>query len=184
MKEDQRVKKWIRRIKQSADKKSANAFIAHYFDEIYGYVFKRTSREEVAMEITQEIFVNVLQSINNYDHTKSTFRTWLYAIAKRRIADYYRGKAYQESRLTEAVDDLTEGLVSQFENAQNVVELAEINDFVDRLDSKSREIFKLKVFERQTFNDISQRINVPESTVKANFYATQKLVKEEFECNA
>jgi len=180
---DKQVKRWIKRIKQSADKRSANALISHYFDEIYGYVFKRASHEEVAMDITQEIFVNMLQSIDHYDQIKSSFRTWLYHIAKRRIADYYRSKSYQEDRLVELGDESTDSLISDFADAERVVELAEINDFVDGLDSRSREIFKLKVFERCTFSGISQIVNMPESTVKASFYATQKLIREEFLCN-
>jgi len=180
---DKQVRRWIKRIKQSADKRSANALVSHYFDEIYGYVFKRVSSEEIAMDVTQEIFVNMLQSIDNYDGGKSSFRTWLYHIAKRRIADYYRSKDYQEDRLVDVADDATDSLVSKLEDAQNVAELSEITDFIDGLDPKCREIFKLKIFKGYTFSGISQIVNMPESTVKASFYATQKLVKEEFRCS-
>ena len=181
---DKQVKRWIKRIKQSADKKSANALISHYFDEIYGYVFKRVSSEEIAMDVTQEIFVSMLQSIDHYKDARSSFRTWLYQITKRRVVDYYRSKDYQEDRLLELDDDSTDQLVGDLENAQHVVELAEISDFIDKLDLKSREIFKLKAFEGHTFSSISEIVNMPESTVKASFYATQKLIKEAFRCNA
>ena len=177
---DKQVKRWIRRIRQSADKKSANALISHYFDEIYGFVFKRVSDEEVAMDVTQEIFVNVLQSIDNYDKEKSSFRTWLYQIAKRRIVDYYRSKDYQEDRLVD-IDEGFDDLLGDFEDAQSVAELAEISEFVDGLDCESREIFKLKIFEGHTFSGISQIVNMPESTVKASFYATRKLIREDYQ---
>ena len=179
---DKQVKRWIKRITQSADKKSANALIEHYFDEIYGYVFKRANHEEVAMDITQEIFVSMLQSIGSYDFKKSSFRTWLYRITKRRIIDYYRSKDYQEDHLIEMNDELNEQLVGNLSDAQNHVELTEINDFVDGLDTKSREIFKLKVLDRRTFSGISEIVQMPESTVKASFYATQRLIREEFLC--
>jgi len=179
---DKQVKRWIRKIKHSADKKSANALISYYFDEIYGYVFKRANNEEVALDITQEIFVSMLQSIDHYELSKSTFRTWLYHIAKRRIVDYYRSKDYKEDHLVEINDEITGVLVSNFSDAQNRIELAEVNDFVDGLDSSSREIFRLKVFDRCTFSRISEIVKMPESTVKASFYATQKLIREEFLC--
>jgi len=179
---DKQVRRWIKRIKQRHDKTSANALISHYFDEIYGFVFKRVSGEDVAMDVTQEIFVSMLQSIDNYDHGKSSFRTWLYLIAKRRIADYYRSNDYQDDRLVEFFDEGASDLVGDFEDAQHTLELAEISEFVDGLDQKSREIFKLKIFKGYTFSGISQIVNMPESTVKASFYATQKLVREEFLC--
>ena len=179
---DKQVRRWIRRIRQSADKKSANALISHYFDEMYGFVFKRVSGEEVAMDVTQEIFVSMLQSVDNYDKEKASFRTWLYQIAKRRIVDYYRSKDYQEDRLVDIVDEGVSDLMSDFEDAQSVVELAEISEFVDGLDPESREIFKLKIYKGYTFSGISEIVNMPESTVKASFYATQKLIREEFLC--
>jgi len=182
---DQQAKHWIKRIQQSGHKKSANALISHYFDEIYGYAFKQVGNEETAIEVTQEIFVSMLQSIDRYDQSKSSFRTWIYHIAKRRIVDYYRSKDYQEDRLINLDDELVNQLrISCSEEAQNAAELREVSDFVGGLDSRSREIFKLRAFEGFTFDGISKMIEVPESTVKANFYATQKLVREEFECNA
>ncbi|MCL2559630.1 MAG: RNA polymerase sigma factor [Turicibacter sp.] len=184
MDKERQVKKWIKRIVHSADKRAANFLIAHYFDEIYGYVFKRTSNEEVAMDVTQEIFVSTLQAIDRYDHKKSSFRTWLYQITKRRIADYYRSKEYQLDRLVEHDDEAIDHLASTLGGrVEQIVEIGEISDFVDQLDADSRDIFKLKAFEGYTFRNISQIINVPESTVKASFYATQKLVREAFLCN-
>jgi len=177
---DRQVKKWVKRIKQSADKKSANGLVSHYFDEIYGYVFKRASSEEIAMDITQEIFVSMLQSIDHYDQRKSSFRTWLYQIVKRRIADYYRSKDYQEDRVIGINEEFEHNLQSSLVSAEKRVELAEIEEFIDRLDSQSREIFRLKIFEKCTFSCIAGMLDMPESTVKANFYATQRLVKEVF----
>jgi len=177
---DQQVKGWIKRIQKFAHKKSANWLISHYFDEIYGYVYKQVSNEETAIEVTQETFVSMLQSIVGYDDSKSSFRTWLYKITKRRIVDYYRSNGYKEDRLMAIDDELTSTLVSSLADAHDALELAEINDFIDELDSTSQEIFKLKVFSGQTFKGISQILDIPESTVKANFYATQKLVKEVF----
>jgi len=75
--------KWIKRIKQGADQQSANRLIAHYFDEIYNYVYQRVNHEPTAMDVTQEVFVSMLQSLDNYQSEKSLFRTWLYNISKR-----------------------------------------------------------------------------------------------------
>jgi len=180
MVDERQIIKWIKRIKQSADKKSANELISHYFDEIYGYVFKRATSEEVSMDITQEIFVSMLKTIDLYEAEKSSFRTWLYQITRRRIADYYRSKEYQEDRIIGIDEELNQTLQSNLTSAEKSLELAEIEDFIDRLDPQSREIFRLKIFEKCTFNHIALLLNVPESTVKANFYATQKLVKEVF----
>jgi len=181
MDHEKQIKRWIRRIKHSSDKKSANELVSHYYDEIYGYVYKRVDGKETALDITQEIFVSSLQGMKSYDAKKSSFATWLYKIASRRIADYYRSKAYQEDRVLE----LPEGMGDQVQDfacdGVDRLELEEIYDFIDHLEEDGRNIFKLKVFEGCTFKEIGERLNIPESTVKTVFYRTQRLVRIKFD---
>ena len=42
------------------------------------------------MDLTQDIFISALQTIDYYDHHKSTFRTWLYRIATNKVIDFRR----------------------------------------------------------------------------------------------
>ena len=179
METDKQIKKWIRQIKRAPDKQASNALVKRYYREILGYVYNRSHDKEMAMDITQEIFVSMLQSIQNFDEKKSSFRTWLYRIASRRIADYYRGARYKYS-LQEVSDPVLLD-EEKFEPAiEQSVEIHEINEFLDSLDHERQKIFKLRIFEGCTFSKISEMIGISESTVKTNFYATQKLIKKEF----
>jgi len=179
METEQQIKKWIKQIKRAPDKKAANALVKFYYREVLGYVYNRLSDKEVAMDITQEIFVSMLQSIDKFDERKASFRTWLYSIASRRLADYYRSSAYKNSRL-EPLDFTLLDREKVEPSREAAVEISEINVFVDKLDRDRREIFKLKVFEDYTFSKIAEILNIPESTVKTNFYATQRLIRKEF----
>jgi len=179
METDKQIKKWIKQIKRNPNKKAANDLVKLYYREILGYVYNRSNNKEVAMDITQEIFVSMLQSIVNFDDNKSTFRTWLYSIAGRRIADYYRSSAHKNSLLEDS--DITLLDIAKFDPAiDKTIEINEINDFVNSLDRDRREIFRLKVFEDCTFSKIAEMMDIPESTVKTNFYAIQRLIREEF----
>lgn len=177
---DKQIKKWVRSIKRYPDKKVADKLISHYLDEMFGYVYNRVVNREVAKDVTQEIFISVLQSINNYDESKSSFRTWIYSIASRRVADYYRTKESYDDRLVEMSEvdwGSSEILGLDFDQT---LELAEINEFIDGLEERSRKIFKLKIFEGRTFAEISNAMGMPESTVKSCFYRTQRLIRSEF----
>jgi len=179
METDKQIKKWIKQIKRAPDKKAANALVKFYYREVLGYVYNRSNNKEIAMDITQEIFVSMLQSIENFDDRKSSFRTWLYHIASRRIADYYRSTAYRNSLLEDSGASLLEK--EKFKSSiERLVEINEINQFIDTLDRERQEIFRLKVFEDRTFGKIAEIMNLPESTIKTKFYATQKLIRKEF----
>jgi len=180
MEKEKQIKKWINSIKRAPDKKAADKLISHYLDEMFGYVFNRVDNRETAKDVTQEIFISMLQSIDKYDKSKSAFRTWLYSIAGRRVADYYRTKEHHDDRLVEMSEaDLGSGEIFG-SDVDNSLELAEINEFIDGLEGDRRNIFKLKVFEGCTFSEIASAMGMSESTVKARFYATQRLIRSEF----
>ena len=166
-------------IKRSPNKKVADKLISHYLDEMFGYVFNRVESREIAKDVTQEIFISMLESIGTYDESKSAFRTWLYSIASRRVADYYRTKEQYDDQLIDIAEvDLSKNDCPDFKD--HLFELQEIYDFINSLEPDRRDIFKLKIFEGQTFLEIATQLGIPESTVKSSFYATQRLIRSEF----
>jgi len=177
---DKQIKKWIKLIKRNSDKKAADKLISYYLDELFGYVYNRVDNRETAKDVTQEIFISVLQSIDKYDESKSAFRTWLYSIASRRVSDYYRTKEHYDDRLVEMSENDLVQAGTFGSSVDNASLLAEINEFIDDLEGGCREIFKLKVFEGCTFAEIANVMGMPESTVKTSFYATRKLIRSEF----
>ncbi|EIJ78065.1 ECF subfamily RNA polymerase sigma factor [Bacillus methanolicus PB1] len=71
-------KKWIKLIQKKADEKAANELVSFYYQPIYAFVYKQTLNKELSMDLTQDIFISMLQSIQNFDTKKSSFKTWLY----------------------------------------------------------------------------------------------------------
>ena len=89
----------IRRIKKKQDKKAADELIQRYYREIYAFTYRQTGERELALDLTQEIFITVLQGIYAFDEKKVGFRTWAYRVAANRITDYYRSKSYKKEKL-------------------------------------------------------------------------------------
>lgn len=57
----QTEQKLIKRIKKKQDKEAANTLISYYYKEIYAYVYRQTGNEELAKDLTQDIFIQILQ---------------------------------------------------------------------------------------------------------------------------
>lgn len=174
--------KYIKRIKARSSESAANKLISLYYKEIYGYVYKQTLNNQLAMDLTQEVFISMLQSIHAFDEKKASFRTWLYKITTNRMVDFYRSKYYKQSNAiymedveefyTE--DDFTTGL----EYKQDVEAIINI---VNRLDVMTQQIFRLKIFGESTFMEIASLLDVPVSTVKTRYYTMIKKVKKVLE---
>ena len=182
--------KLIKRIKKKQDKEAANTLISYYYKEIYAYVYRQTANEELAKDLTQDIFIQILQKIAMFDHKKASFRTWIYRIASNKIYDHYRSKTHrlllkrepidmtdenmelQNSNLGLAIKDLSELIVNK--------ELIEkIMEIVSLYKQEWQEIFYMKCFEERTFQDISQTLNISENTVKSRFYKMIRQIQSE-----
>lgn len=174
------VKKWIKKIQKKSDRDAADQLISYYYREIYAYVYKQSPQKDLALDLTQEIFMSMLQTIHGFDEKKATFRTWLYKIATYQIVGHYRSKAYKQYQISESIE---EDLPDEHDfslTIDNKLEVEAIMEFVQRLDGTRQQIFRLKIFGEYPFVEIAQLLNMPESTVKTNYYATIKHIKKQF----
>jgi len=158
-----------------------NDLITYYYKDIYAYVFKKTLEKELAMDLTQEIFMNMLETIHQFDEKVATFRTWLYQIARYRIIDYYRSKTHRQQALNHNLEDDDHQTGDFLNTLIRQIEIEEIEHFVNTLAEDRQAIFWLKIVEQKTFYEIAQCLKTSESTIKTKFYTTLKLVKTEFE---
>ena len=133
------------------------------------------------MDLTQEIFVLMLQSIESYNQSLSSFRTWLYRIATNKVTDYYRSSAFRSAQLSDLVEDDIEGEADFTLTIERKMELEQIIAFVNQLDIIRQKIFRLKIFGNYSFVEIAQMLKMPESTVKTKYYATQKMIRTQFQ---
>ena len=85
---EQQEQKWINGIRLFGSKKDADQLVRSYYDEIYIFVFRQINDAEKALDLTQDIFISMLQSIPAYKKQMASFRTWLYRIATNKVIDY------------------------------------------------------------------------------------------------
>ena len=177
---EKNIKKWIKQIQRSADPVASNALVTHYYKEVYAYVYKKTLEKELAMDLTQEIFMNTLETIHQFNSQKASFRTWLYQVARHRMIDYYRSKAHRQRKLLDVLEEVEHKTSGFLDGLLMRFRIEEIEAFIATLDEHRQAIFWLKVTHQKSFKKIAERLKVPESTVKTSFYATTKLVKNKF----
>lgn len=171
----------IKKIKKRSSKNAANELISKYYKEIYIYTYKQTLDKELSMDLTQEIFISVLKSINNYEESKSSFRTWIYKIATNKIIDYYRSKSYKYNNLVIPIEEtIIQDKDDFIKNLESKEDIEKVLNFVNSMKSDLQEIFRLKIFSDYTFTQISTILKAPESTVKTKYYSIIKKIKNEF----
>src|SRR5438128_149790 len=75
-----------------------------YSRRIYNLAYRFTSRADAAEDLTQEVFIRVYRSLNQYDPRQGDLQNWLMRLARNLVIDDYRRR--QRAPQDTAADDL------------------------------------------------------------------------------
>ena len=78
---------------QHQDREAFAELYEAYFDKIYRYVALRIGNKTEAEDLTQQVFLNALQSISSFKWKGIPFSAWLFRIAHNLAVDYLRKRA-------------------------------------------------------------------------------------------
>lgn len=177
----------------SAIKLVPEKWVDRYADYLYNYTIARINDHETAQDIVSETFLAGLRSKDNFKGEASE-RTWLVAILKRKIIDYYRknnstkGKAEINISRTKSPDGETiHWLEEQVEdeltkNAHELMENEElglaIDNCLERLNEKQAEIFRMKTIEGMDTEFICKELNITPSNFWVIIHRARKAMAE------
>ncbi|MEJ2583717.1 MAG: RNA polymerase sigma factor, partial [Robiginitalea sp.] len=133
-----------------------------YADYLYNYAVVRVGDEELAKDLVQETFIAGLKSAQNFKGNAAE-RTWLVAILKRKVIDYYRksntkkGKAevrFSFNAPHEQEEDWLEARAADPDSVRDNDELENeelgmaIQQCISRLPEKQGQVFTLKTLKQ------------------------------------
>lgn len=78
-------------VLKGRERSAWSAAIDRHLHEVYGFVFHLVGgNRAVAEDLSQETWLEAIDGIDQCDATRGSFRNWLFGIARRRVALYYR----------------------------------------------------------------------------------------------
>ena len=87
---------------KNLDSQIIGAVYDRYFADIYRFVYYKLNDEQVAEDISSDVFVRLLEAVQKKRGPQTNLKGWLLATASNAVADYLR-KVYR--RPTEALSD-------------------------------------------------------------------------------
>lgn len=172
-----REEKLIRDIQRHGSRAAANELISAYYDEIYIFSYRQTGSKEDAMDLTQEVFIAVLRSIQHYDSRKAGFRTWLYRIASNKIIDARRKLRPEVVPLRDVEAPAEEDFAAA---VGDQALLQQIEHYVSALDPMTQSVFRLRLYAEKPFPEIAAILGQPEPAIKARYYRLMSRLRKEF----
>jgi RNA polymerase sigma-70 factor (ECF subfamily) len=143
-----------------------------YSRRIYNLAYRFTSRADTAEDLTQEVFVRVYRSLDQYDPKQGDLQNWLMRLARNLIIDDYRKR--QRTPHDNQADDLADHsyhLHTRTNSVQTEMERrelgAQVQAGIDKLSPDLRTCVILRDIEELSYQEIVDLLKIPEGTVKS-----------------
>lgn len=166
----------------AGDSAAFEELVSRYRNEMLHFLIRFLGSRAAAEDVFQDTFLQVHLVAESFDSSRR-FKPWLYTIAANKARDFHRrqkrrataslsapvsGSKDGETEFVDliAADDASpEEPLSKHEQAENVKKV------VDELPNHYREILLLSYFQKMSYSQISDALDIPLGTVKSRLHS-------------
>lgn len=174
---------------QKAKKGDQNAYaelMDRYRDSIYFMLLKMVQNKDDSDDLTIEAFGKAFNRLDLYT-PNFAFSTWLFKIASNNAIDFIRRKKKNTISIDQAVGgedgdemyiDLKSDALTPEELSIREQKMKIMRNVVQRLKPRYRQLVEMRYFEQLSYEEISEKLELPLGTVKAQLFRARDLLYE------
>ena len=152
-----------------------------YYQPVFGFLYSRTGRSEVAKDLTSETFFQALKNLHRYkSRPGASFKSWLFAIAVAQIGNYYRSR----SRFLEVTTDEAPEIIAHDDFRPDAYRMGEMRlsfrtnrvaaAHDEQTQSTTSGYFDLALLPHMSVPEIAATLHMKEGTIKSHIHRALK----------
>jgi RNA polymerase sigma factor (sigma-70 family) len=168
------------------DQKAYAELLGRYRESVYYMMLKMVNNKDDADDLTIEAFGRAFKKLDQYTPNYA-FSTWLFKIASNNAIDFLRKK-----KLSNTISMDTKNENSDYD-ASNLVKSTTLDPeefyikkqkvemvraVIDKLKPKYKELVELFYFQELSHEEISEKLNLPIGTIKAQLFRARDFLFE------
>jgi RNA polymerase sigma-70 factor, ECF subfamily len=159
--------------------------VRRYQRPIAAYVYRMVGDYEAALDLTQEVFIKVYNSLRRY-RSEFKFSTWIYKIAHNSAVDHLRRSSNRDQSLTSEFEGeqydlpLESRRLSPEQESERAERRAEIEQVVRALPTAYRELVLLRHSHDMSYDEIAEVTGLPLGTVKNRLFRAREAMRQQF----
>lgn len=167
---------WIQRAKESPE--HFGPLYKKYHECIFRYVYQRMDDQDMAFDVTSQVFMKAIKHIHKYEFRGVPFSSWLYRIAKSELYQCFRDKKADRCVNLESIQlvDVIEE-IDQEENERNKKRLLTC---MKKLKEDDMQLLEMRYFERRSFKEIGEILELTENNAKVKTFRALERLKKHF----
>ena len=164
------------------DREAFGTIVKRWERKIFALCFGMLGREDDASDAAQETFIAAYRNLKNF-RGDAKVSSWLHRIA---VNQCLTTKRRQKSRAEDLIDEengseerffVASPLSSPGRSAEKVERMKLVRQAVGALPTDLKQVVVMKEFEEMTFQEISETLEIPLSTVKSRLYTALKQLR-------
>ncbi len=164
-----------------SDSRNFGTMIERYEDKFSTYIYRISgASKEDAKDILQEAFIKIYQNLSEFDSSLK-FSSWAYRIVRNQTFDHFRKtKSRPQMIFDDENNTLFERIVSSTDlptELDKKITYEKIRYGLKQLDAKYQEALELFFLEEKTYEEISDILHYPTSTVGTLISRAKKKLK-------
>jgi RNA polymerase sigma-70 factor, ECF subfamily len=162
---------------------SFEELVRRYQRPIAAYVYRMVGDYDSALDLTQEVFIKVYNSLTRY-RSEFKFSTWIYKIAHNAAIDHLRRHAVREQTLSGSVEgDRREVMIESRrltpeQESERKERRLEIESVVQLLQASYRELIVLRHSHDLSYDEIAEVTGLPLGTVKNRLFRAREAMRD------
>ncbi len=174
----------VQRALNKKDQKAYAELMERYRDSIYFMILRMVNSKDDADDLTIEAFGKAFKRLHQYT-PQFAFSTWLFKIASNNCIDHIRKKRIQAMSLdagftNEEGDSMAFSVrdeeLDPMASMERQQRINKVRDIVQQLKPRYRELVELRYFEEYSYEEISEQLNLPLGTVKAQLFRAREFL--------
>ena len=150
---------------QRGDQSALSDLYEHYFPRVYRYVASRLGNTEDAEDVTEEIFLRLIDNLGTFTFRGLPFGAWVFRIARNELVSHVRRQKVRSATapLTEFIPDSAPDHVLEIETQFTI---AIVRQAAEKLPEAQRQVIALRFGAGLSVAETAKALKKTENNVK------------------
>jgi RNA polymerase sigma-70 factor (ECF subfamily) len=147
-----------------------------YYVRIFRFVYQRMNDDDVTADVTSRVFLNAMIHLKSYKHKGYPFASWLYRIARNEVNQEFRKERSDRNFQAQWTD--FNDLCNEVNEQADELHLKSLGVALKKLKGADMEIIEMRFFEKRSFKEIGEILNVTENNAKVKMFRIVRRLKK------
>lgn len=148
----------------------------HYYKPVFLFVYRRTDDEDLAADLTSQVFLKAITYLPKYEYKGLPFSAWLFRIAVNEVNMFFR--KHQNKRSLCIEDESMERMAEEMGETDQEEKIEILLKSIQQLAYEDVQYIELRFFEDRSFKEIADIMNITENNAKVRTYRILDKIKK------